>query len=246
MTYLSSLNEQQQQTLLHFWFEPWQYTHQSWLEKTFFADFQQYPATLQRLAFIPWCKSMGIEALVKPINLSWLQAHIFIFNDALGGCHTTDAFKAQSKTPSIALKKPIHKSKHVDVAKPGLNIQHFKQAIEMLGSMVQNSAKLKHHLNAHALRWCYQHSLGRPIILMDAALVQEHCKSSFELGLNILFQIIMCHAQFAWKRILLIFEQGLIKSCTLWPQAALSAPMLLIALKTWQKIVLFIQQQPAT
>jgi hypothetical protein len=63
---------------LDIWFSPWEYTHTSWIENTMFTNLN---AKEQKLSYVPWCKSIGIEYEFSTyhqewLDLYWLEQHI--------------------------------------------------------------------------------------------------------------------------------------------------------------------------
>jgi hypothetical protein len=117
------------------------------------------------------------------------------------------------------------------------NIDDFKTALEMLGCMT--SKRLKHHLKADALRWCYQNSLSRPIILQQDVPVRD----AFELGVVIFHQMVQNFAEATWARICLVWPPNVKIKYSQTPLFA--APMLLISQKHWAKILQYIQSSAA-
>jgi hypothetical protein len=109
----------------------------------------------------------------------------------------------------------------------------FKKALEMLGLMCIKN--LKNQLKADELRWCYQNSLARPIILNKSIPVSN----AFELGMIIFHQMVQNFAQATWSRICLALPSDIKIKYSQTPLC--SAPMLLIIQKHWLKIMYYIQ-----
>lgn len=179
-------------TFLDFWYQPWHYTHESWLKNTLFQSNYQLSKYDLNAAYILWCNTIGVQILPEPLDFNWFTKYFLHLSPA-----------------------------------------HAFLATEILGSMLAKD--LAHTLNNEQLRWCYQTSLARPIFLNDKQALAQ-CGSCFDVGLNLLYQMIACHCPMVWQRFLLQFDKTLISDSYLHPHPLLNANMLVIVQKLWLKI----------